>query len=89
MLIANGRLKAVPISDNTVLLSDEDGNIHSLNESAGLIYKLCVNGMDDDGIYEYIRDHCQVRVDGDLRQIVTDCIRQLVDKGILVDQGGD
>ncbi len=71
----------IEIEDGSVLLSDDEGNIHSLNKTARLIYDLCLKGLDLNEICDYIKKN--YRTDDTLDDKVKSCIDTFKNKKIL------
>lgn len=82
MFKVNSNFVKVSVSDGSVLLYDEEGNIHSLNESAKLVYDWCVEGKSFDQICEDVK-FLYGDID-EVESILQGCIDDFKKKGIIL-----
>lgn len=82
MFTKNEKFEVTEVGDGSILLVDDQGNIHSLNRTAKLIYDLCLQGLNFEEICDYIKK--DYKTDMTLNEKVRTCIDSFINKKILI-----
>ncbi len=84
MLKMNPQYQMLDVEEDNILLCDNSGNIHAMNESAKLIFELCTKGKTTKEISDCIKSNFSAQMN--IEEIVDNYINQLVSKNILISE---
>lgn len=77
----NPIFKQMSASDDSILLYDDLGNIHSLNSTAKIVFEMCSNGNDLQNICDFFSTN--FKCPDNIQDIVLKCIHEFENKHLI------
>ena len=81
MYKVNSKVEVIEVGDESYLLTDDCGNIHSINSTTKQIYDFCVKGLSCEEICKEINK--LYMIDDKAREAIEMCINSLIELDII------